>query len=190
MSLIRKIKNWKCTLPILIMLGVGVLCVMYFVVLRIACRKKAFQYCDILNFRIFPWGKECCSAWPLSHFVMFMILGFFFPDCWLTLFIMGLLWEGWEFISGTFQKKHYVKNDGKMQYTEKWWQANIYDIFFNGAGILVGYVARKLFWKKKCKPCNPASPKVPDKPVRTLSAEEIERARRDRAAVEAMASWG
>lgn len=148
MSLIDKAKGYKCTPAILVMLVLGGLMAIYGVVLRIVCGRKAVQ-CDLLNVRVFHWGEACCSGWPISHFTLFLVLGVFFPDCWLPILTLGVLWEVLEFLPGFIggAKHAPVRNDGKYQYTDDWWQANIYDIFFNAVGFFVGYAINRA-WRK------------------------------------------
>ena len=69
---------------------------------------KEYKCKDLLNHKLIDrqtLGKDCCSGWVLSHFVLFFILGFFFPDCIALLIIAGVLWEIIEFIIGIILKK-------------------------------------------------------------------------------------
>lgn len=52
---------------------------------------------DILNYRIIKIGKQCCSYWPISHFVLFLILGYMYPNDFVFFTLLGILWELIEF---------------------------------------------------------------------------------------------
>lgn len=158
MTLWTKFKNWKCRNAAIAFVIVGSICFIYFLILQLpfVCKRLPHQ-CDILNRRIYDGGATCCSMWPLSHFIMHFFLGFFFPDCWLFIFITGVVWEVIEFLIGyigvkVFGKAGAVKNDGDLQYTDRYWAANIYDIFFNVTGLAIGYSLSKAFCKE-CKTC-------------------------------------
>lgn len=89
------------------------------------------------------WLENCCSWWPILHFIGFMFLGWYFPDCWLTLFIGGILWELLEVVMNFLTKGTVIKQpmritSKQVEYSEVWWAGSFKDILFNAAGILVG----------------------------------------------------
>ena len=53
---------------------------------------KGYEYRDFMNQKLFnvPFLENCCSSWPLSHFLLFFILGFVFPGCLILLIIAGV----------------------------------------------------------------------------------------------------
>lgn len=137
---------WKtpCIKPILILIAIGLVNTVYFIFyLKMLCGSNPAS-CDFMNYKIFEAGP-CCSMWPLSHFIAYMILGYFFPNCWLVMFIFGLLWEMFEFGMGLMSVKH--KKQKGIEYSEKWWAPNLYDIVFNGTGMMIGIGIRKLTQK-------------------------------------------
>ncbi len=115
---------------------------------------------DIMNRVIVSVGEQRYSWWPISHFILYALLAFLFPDCWLFLFAMGILWELIEYAVSLFayrklrdsetydasksrgENKQFDKSS--VQYAKEWWAGNITDIYFNVAGIIVGLLLAKL----------------------------------------------
>lgn len=100
---------------------------------------------DPLNKVIFNWGGDCCSSWPMTHLVVFALLGATVPQsCLLPTFLIGILWEIVETIVGiaTSLPKHILRTDETVQYDKSWWTGSIKDVLFNGLGLLIGYTLR------------------------------------------------
>ena len=100
---------------------------------------------DFMNQTVFklPSG-EPISYWPISHFVLFLILGFLFPGCWLLLIVAGILWEVFEMAMGKVMNRsyhHVTRTNGNVQY-EQWIQGSFMDIFMDIGGIIVGLLLR------------------------------------------------
>jgi hypothetical protein len=102
---------------------------------------------DKLNYIIFETGFDnCCSTWPILHLLLYLILGFVWPDCWVQLWLMGVIWEIFEEISGRLMINKLIPNDTntsavKMQYTKldgRW-----SDIVMNSIGLLMGVIIKK-----------------------------------------------
>tara|TARA_R110002074_G_scaffold67101_1_gene158262 strand:+ start:1514 stop:1960 length:447 start_codon:yes stop_codon:yes gene_type:complete len=96
-------------------------------------------------------GKNCCSWWPVSHFIAFSIFAYIWPQYWKELFVLGVSWEGVEWVFKKIQtakgKEMKFKRTrtltGNVEY-EQWWSSSSKDILFNAAGIMVGlYIRRK-----------------------------------------------
>jgi hypothetical protein len=122
---------------------------------------------DILNKKLFSWklfGDSCCSFWPISHFILFFILGAIWPGCHILLLLSGILWEIMEEIGGRtgdlfYKRIHKGKNKFKnLEYT-RWWSASFKDIVFNIIGLYLGVGLRALIdcikrrkekYKKQC----------------------------------------
>lgn len=112
---------------------------------------KEYKCKDLLNHKLIDrqtLGKDCCSGWLLSHFVLFFILGFFFPDCIVLLIIAGVLWEIVEFIIGIILKKRsngeqqYTITECNVQYKDVYITGNILDIIADVSGIFIGLALR------------------------------------------------
>ena len=132
----------------LLLLGLGVVAwnvFMYF------CLGDNWARKDPFNQQIFEWNwmENCCSWWPILHFITFTILSYTNPHCGKLLFIAGVLWELLEvainyIIKGTL-KKQPMRISGGIQYSEIWWAGSFKDILFNTAGIIVGQQLAKVF---------------------------------------------
>jgi hypothetical protein len=77
-------------------------------------------------------------------------LGFLYPQCWLPIMILGLVWELIEYIAGLiFVHRRKVVTSKGVQYNDKWWSANIFDPFFNAFGFVLGFLLYKVVYQKK-----------------------------------------
>ena len=94
-------------------------------------------------------SKNCCSLWPISHFVLFAVYSYIWPHYSWVLFLYGVLWEVLEGIMNTLETgqgqevKHQRTRmkDTKLEYVT-WWEASYKDILFNSVGIVVGRTLR------------------------------------------------
>ena len=88
------------------------------------------------------------SGWPLSHFVLFLVLGLLFPGCDLLVLSIGVGWEIWEEIFGRyvvgdrekvplFYSDSSKEEDLDIQYT-RWWSGSLKDVGFNFVGFYFG----------------------------------------------------
>ena len=97
-------------------------------------------------------SKNCCSMWPISHFIAFALFGYIWPQYVWTLFILGIFWEIIEVIMNYLETEKWMRGSlgrahgrmrtgGKVEYST-WWEASEKDILFNGVGILCGMALR------------------------------------------------
>ncbi len=98
-----------------------------------------------------PFLENCCSAWPVSHFILFTIIGFLFPDCDAMAISAGI---GWELIEvGVYhalgKSRQGVRRSGKVEYSSSWWMGSTKDIFMNIAGFYTG----KLIFSQSQRRC-------------------------------------
>jgi len=111
---------------------------------------------DILNNCVIELSNGTCySWWPVSHFIFYAIIGWFYPTQFIPAMLMGILWEGIEWTIGEYtQNSNEIKDikdikdikskniydtiRNKKQYIDQWWQGNTNDILFNAAGFLAG----------------------------------------------------
>jgi hypothetical protein len=94
------------------------------------------------------------SFWPFSHFILYVILGFLFPDIPLELTVAGIAWEALESITGHALRSKYpeIRSRNFMDYLKQqkpredkedtqyadWMSGSLWDIVFNIIGLLVG----------------------------------------------------
>ena len=133
-----------------VLIGLGFSIIVYFHVMKKIYKDK-ISHNDPLNKKVINapiLGKNCCSWWPISHFIAFAIFAYIWPQYWRHLFALGVVWEGveWLFKYMSTPKGEELKfkrtrtEDGSVEY-EQWWSSSSKDILFNGAGILVGLAA-------------------------------------------------
>lgn len=138
------------------LISLGLSIIVYFNVMKAIYKDKLVDN-DPLNKKILNapiLGKNCCSWWPVSHFIAFMIFSFIWPQYWKHLFALGV---GWEFVEWVLKYVMTPKGEelkfkrtrtasGDVEY-EQWWSSSKKDVLFNGAGILCGvYLSR--IWKE------------------------------------------
>lgn len=117
------------------------------------------------NFDIMGWSWFNCkelgnkfgecgefSAWPFSHFILYLILGYLAPKYWFLLFIIGICWEIIEFSLGKVLNNLYnktnkvgnINNIHKNQYENIWITGMKSDILFNSLGLFMGVIIAKM----------------------------------------------
>jgi len=137
---------------ILIIQGISILIYFKYILNKY---KDDFVNHDPLNKKIINLNfisKNCCSWWPISHFISFAILSYLWPPKYsIILFVYGVLWEIFEGIMNTMETKkgdvvkHQSTRNGSSNNVEyvTWWAASNKDILFNTIGIVLGRVIKK-----------------------------------------------
>jgi hypothetical protein len=96
---------------------------------------------DILNRLLFKVpGINCCSSWPLSHFLLFSYVGYRYPQTFVRSMALGALWEGIEAVMGQWRASpHHIvtSRSGTVQYSD-WWAGSWLDIVMNMSGFMAG----------------------------------------------------
>lgn len=150
-------ENWKQ--PIRVMVIVAILIIAYWFTLLMIYGSDKMIYQDFLNHKAFQMEgmPNCCSWWPITHFIFFGILAFIYPNDWLTIFIAGVLWEVVEISAGKIvQGVGWVPTAfrnayNEVEYSKNWWAGSGKDIFFNTAGIIVGKSIRYIYDQRNNK---------------------------------------
>jgi len=140
----------QCRGAVYILIISFVLIIVYYV-----ARISTGQEEDPLNRKVLdiPWLGGCCSWWPVLHFVMYAILGFYFPQCFLLLVIIGIAFEFFETGMGHVLQRCGVGDDVTLppspspdvEYGRLWWYGSPKDVFFNIAGLLTGISLRWMY---------------------------------------------
>jgi hypothetical protein len=94
-----------------------------------------------------PVFENCCSWWPISHFMLFFAIGIIFPDCDLIAMVAGILWELFEVVAhriASFQRQPVKYQAGKVEYSQSWWAGSMKDIAFNFLGFYSGKILIKV----------------------------------------------
>lgn len=107
---------------------------------------------DPLNYKALElkWLENCCSWWPITHFIVFFILGYYYPKCESMLFILGLGWEIFEMTTRYLLnlKSTPVVSEGNIEYSGHWFAGSCKDILFNTVGIVLGKKLRQYHDRK------------------------------------------
>ena len=135
----------KCLAPLLILVTLDFIISLYFGLMVIMYGQKKIIGHDLMNVKIMNIYEDCCSGWAFSHLLLFMLLGYLYPDCWIVL-ILGALWEVVESVVNMFDVRGSTPKH-KVQY-EVWWSASIKDIVLNTVGFLIGRTIRKMTEKE------------------------------------------
>lgn len=87
-----------------------------------------------------PWNKFL-DGWGMSHFLFFMLLGYWFPDKLLFITLLGV---GWELVEMLFKEHPFYLS--KCEYTAStpgegyahWWTGRWQDLVMNTSGLVLG----------------------------------------------------
>lgn len=150
-ALCPKEKPWyvRCKGPLIIFAIVIAAIVIWWLYLRQTWGDDGVADHDAMNVKVIdvPYLENCCSWWPISHFILFFILGYFFPECWWELIIFGVLWELFEVVMWLFMKRgrQSVRNtqSGTIEYSADWWAGSFKDVLMNSIGVLTGVLLRR-----------------------------------------------
>lgn len=140
---------WDCCSGLYkLFLFMVILICMYWIVLRLSFGKDVVEH-DPMNRIVIkiPGLENCCSWWPISHFIFFFIIGIIYPNCGLIAMAGGAIWELIElFLSAlTAQERQPARHKGRSQveYSQNWWAGSFKDLLMNAAGF---YSAKLLVW--------------------------------------------
>lgn len=133
--------SWACCRgAIYVLLVVFAFIVVYYVYRRLVGGNVATA--DPLNRKVFslPCLENCCSWWPISHFLLYAILGFFFPQCFFLLFLIGIGYELLEMILAKIfgSERQPLAEADHVEYSQNWWSGSLKDILFNVLGLVTG----------------------------------------------------
>lgn len=134
--------------PVKILLLVASVLIVYFGVLWLMYGKNEMANHDPLNKIIVNVTKTCCSWWAITHILLFMIMGFMFPNCALFILLLGAMWEFTEdFLGSTgITKGKAIRGiTNKVEYASSWWAGSFKDILLNTIGFFIGVWVRKSY---------------------------------------------
>lgn len=142
----------SCTGAIVILVVIASLIVLRYVYLLKTNEhsERKLIHNDVMNRIVIDLSGQRLSWWRISHFLMYFILGFLFPKCWLFLVIVGFLWEVFEF---TIQYFAYQNNRTTyrqqsaapaIDYDTVWWTGSFQDIVYNLLGLFAGVMLARI----------------------------------------------
>ena len=109
-------------------------------------------YGDHMNKIVFtlPYLEACCSWWPISHFVLFGMIGFLYPDCDVMAISAGVAWElvevGVYYAMGADRQGVRRAGSERVQYSGNWFNGSFKDIFMNVMGFYLGkFLSRNVY---------------------------------------------
>lgn len=108
---------------------------------------------DVLNVKVkdVPFLENCCSWWPISHFILFFVLGLLFSKCGVLVISIGIGWEIFETILsylGNNEERQAIRESNTSddyEYSHNWWAGSTKDIIMNILGFLTGWAIVKMF---------------------------------------------
>ncbi len=74
------------------------------------------------------------NGWLISHFIVFCLAGYFYPDTFKLAMVIGIVWECFEFALGYFLKNSVLAKP----FIYNWWYGQYRDIIANALGFLFG----------------------------------------------------
>ncbi len=122
---------------------------------------KKYEECAVLadpmNKKLFSlFGCFPISTWPLSHFLLWLVLTAVAPSNWSYYLATGLIWEGIELLMKTMAQETTLSRTARTRLNDKgdysyltYWESTWEDIIINSAGIVVGLlISKKLSYDK------------------------------------------
>jgi hypothetical protein len=97
---------------------------------------KEYFKIDILEKKF----AECegCDLWALTHFTLYLILGYNFPSYYLLFFLIGVGYEFFEYYVGVSDNSFKYLGPMSSDGTQSWWYGRVSDIIFNTLGLISG----------------------------------------------------
>lgn len=107
---------------------------------------------DVLEWDLFKGSaKYGLDGWSVSHFILFLLVGYLYPKTFVLSMTGGALWELFETYVGKYKPesikgfgfcKTYEMSD-KPGHEKLWWYGKWSDLIVNAAGFMVGSYMRK-----------------------------------------------
>ena len=119
-------------------------------ILSIFCYKCILEYMDIKYKNdplLFNINNSIINGWLISHFIVFMVAGYMYPDHFYFIMLIGICWEFIEMCIGYIKYipilKNIVYNNSLLGNTLKakddnWWYGQYEDIIVNIFGLVIG----------------------------------------------------
>ena len=86
------------------------------------------------------------DLWSVTHILFYFALTYIYPNEYVYIFILGILWEISEYILGGLNPKNikYLMGEcGYMKKDESWWYGKFSDILANSIGIMLALLLKK-----------------------------------------------
>lgn len=138
----------RCKGVFIILVLVALLVIAYWIFLMLTYRTVRIVKYDFLNYEVMHTSfMRPLSFWPITHFVLFFILGFLFPSCYVLVLSLGVVWEIIEVIFSKvfrtpYQTVRAEATNYSLEYHDNYWAGSFRDIIMNFAGFGLGYAFR------------------------------------------------
>lgn len=140
--------NKKCLKMYNIFIPIVIIIVIYYVYMRAVYKEQEVPHNDMMNVKIIdlPILENCCSMWPISHLILFTIIGYLYPTCDAIAIGSGIAWEAIEvllsFMFNKSDRQATRERDGTVEYSQSWWAGSMKDILMNIVGFYLGKIIR------------------------------------------------
>ena len=135
---------------LVVLVAVALSIVAYFVCLKSIYGDTEYVYNDPMNVKLFdlPFVENCCSSWPVSHFLFFLVIGALTVGDDMLYLGLGVGWEAFECVANRLQGKGNqalrTSDEGGLDIEySRWWAGSAKDIAFNALGFYVGRFLRR-----------------------------------------------
>lgn len=139
------LKSCKGTLIILLIVALVIFA--HFIIMKLS--GENLSETDFMNKGVFVIEGKTWSWWPISHFILYFILGFFFPQCFLLLMVISIGFEIFETTMGNITRglqEAPSQANPDVEYQD-WWAGSFRDVVVNFLGFIVGAGIGYLFFK-------------------------------------------
>jgi len=90
--------------------------------------------------------KKYLSGWSISHFILFLFIGYYYSNCFIVAMLYGILWEIFEYVVGEFFPMLFPTLAYQIDPTwTDWYYGRFEDIIMNFLGFIVGKMIRIMF---------------------------------------------
>lgn len=110
------------------------------------CKTTKYKQYDILSKNYNPTNYKFLDnyldGWGISHFILYGVITYIYPKYWLFIFMIGVLWELFEyFLENNPKLNCYVLDDNTIK--QKYWYARYQDVIMNLLGILTALIIKR-----------------------------------------------
>jgi hypothetical protein len=132
--MVKLCNNGECSKPVLILILTGLAILFSYII----STSKDKIHSDLLNIKLLTFIDTSFTIWTLCHFVLYFILGYYFPNCASIIIVIGIIWEIIEQSLGYVFPKIYVRQSNGEVKSVRWWNGSVFDIFVNTLGFYCG----------------------------------------------------
>lgn len=131
------VNNQCCYCAILILVIIGIIIIIVYCLMIYYTQTHEYDSKNIIYKYLSKVPGVRSEYWLMSHFILFTLLGFLFPNCILVLVLGGILWELIEYGlgKGVAPICRYVRG---QRTCSNWFYTSFIDCIVNAVGALLG----------------------------------------------------